>query len=140
MHKTAHTDRRNFSKSWLNFSTERIEGTIYLENYRINLPRTFITQEQQWIIFFVNSIRSSSTSTSIQWPYSPYRALDPVINGLSDHDAQYLMINNIAAAGDLIPLKQRTRKVNNETIMQFQLLLKSETWESVYKDNDTNNK
>jgi hypothetical protein len=24
--------------------------------------------------------------------------------------------------------------------MQFQLLLKSETWESVYKDSDTNNK
>jgi hypothetical protein len=44
------------------------------------------------------------------------------------------MINNIAAAGNLSPLKQRTRKVNNETIMQFQLFLKTETWESVYKD------
>jgi hypothetical protein len=70
---------------------------------------------------FVDSIRFSSSSTS------------PIINGLSDHEAQYL---NIATAGNLIPLKQRTRKVNNETIMQFQLLLKSETWESVYKDND----
>jgi hypothetical protein len=77
---------------------------------------------------FVDSIRFSSSSTS------------PIINGLSDHDAQYLMINNIAAAANLIPLKQRTRRVNNERIMQFQLLLKSETWESVYKDNDTNNK
>jgi hypothetical protein len=37
------------------------------------------------------------------------------------------MTNNSAAAGNLIPLKQRTRKVNNETIMQFQLLLKGET-------------
>jgi hypothetical protein len=73
-------------------------------------------------------IRFNSSSTS------------PIINGLSDHDAQYLMINNIAAAGNLIPLKQRTRKVNNETVMQYQLLLKSETWELVYKDNDTNNK
>jgi hypothetical protein len=36
-------------------------------------------------------------------------------------------INNIAATTNLIPLKQRKRKVNNETIMQFQLLLKSET-------------
>jgi hypothetical protein len=50
------------------------------------------------------------------------------------------MINNIAAAGNLIPLKQRTIKINNETIMQFWLFLKSETWESLYKDNDTNNK
>jgi hypothetical protein len=76
---------------------------------------------------YVDSIRFSSSSTS------------PIINGLSDHDAQYLMINNIAAAANLIPLKQRTRKVDNETIMQLQLLLKSETWESVYEDNDTNN-
>jgi hypothetical protein len=65
---------------------------------------------------FVDSIRFSSSSTS------------PIINGLSYHNAQYLMINNIAAASNLIPLKQRTRKVNNEIIMQFQLLLKSETW------------
>jgi hypothetical protein len=35
---------------------------------------------------FVDSIRFSSSSTS------------PIINGLSDHDAQYLMINNTAAA------------------------------------------
>jgi hypothetical protein len=75
---------------------------------------------------FVDCIRFSS-STSI-------------INGISDHDAQYLMINNIAATTNLILLKQGKRKVNNETITQFQLLLKSETWESVYIDNDTNNK
>jgi hypothetical protein len=56
---------------------------------------------------FVDNIRFSSTSTS------------PIINGLSDHDAQYLIINNIAATTNLIPLKQRKRKVNNETIMQF---------------------
>jgi hypothetical protein len=76
---------------------------------------------------FVDSIRFSSSTS-------------PITTGLSDNDAQYLMINNIAAAGNVIPLKQRTRKVNNETTMQFQLLLKSEPWESVYKDNDTNNK
>jgi hypothetical protein len=37
-------------------------------------------------------------------------------------------------------LKQKTRKINNETIMQFHIFLKSESWESIYKDNDTNNK
>jgi hypothetical protein len=61
----------------------------------------------------------------------------PIINGLSEHDAQYLMINSIVAAGNLIYLKQRTRRINNVTIMQFPLFLKSET---VYKDDDTNNK
>jgi hypothetical protein len=93
-----------------------------LASLRAVLNRTAIDN------IFVDSIRFSSTSTS------------PIINDLSDHDARYLMINNIAAATNLIPFKQRKRKVKNETIMQFQILLKSETWESVYKDNDTNNK
>jgi hypothetical protein len=41
---------------------------------------------------FVDSIRFSSSSTS------------PIINGLSDHDAQNLMINNIDAASKGINL------------------------------------
>jgi hypothetical protein len=77
---------------------------------------------------FVDNIRFISCSTT------------PIINGLSDHDAQYLMINNTVSAGNLKRLKQRKRKVNNETIMQFHLLQKSEICESVYKDTDTNNK
>jgi uncharacterized membrane protein YvbJ len=41
------------------------------------------------------------------------------------------MINNITAAGNLKPSKQRTRKVSNERIMQYQLLMKSETWKNL---------
>jgi hypothetical protein len=37
-------------------------------------------------------------------------------------------------------LKQRTREISNERIMQFQHQLVNESWESVYIDNDTNNK
>jgi hypothetical protein len=75
----------------------------------------------------VGSIRFSSSSASI-------------LDGLSDYDAQCLMINNIAAARNLTRLKQRTVKVNNETGVPFQLLLKGKTWESVYKDSDTSSK
>jgi hypothetical protein len=59
---------------------------------------------------FVDSIRFISSSTS------------PIINGLSEHDTQYLMTDNTTAASNLIQLKK-----NKKTIMQFQLLLKSET-------------
>jgi hypothetical protein len=64
---------------------------------------------------FVNSTKCSSSSAS------------SIVNGLLGHLYQYLMINNIAAADNLFPLKQRTTKINNETIMQFQLLIKNET-------------
>jgi hypothetical protein len=39
----------------------------------------------------------------------------------------------------MVHLKQITREINNERIMQFQLQLANETWESVCID-DTNNK
>jgi hypothetical protein len=73
----------------------------------------------------VDSVRFSPSYTS------------PIINGLSDHDVQ---VNNTTAAGNLVMLKHKVRKVNNEKIMQFQHLVKSETWIYVHKDNDTNNK
>jgi len=35
--------------------------------------------------------------------------------------------------------KHRTREINNENIIQFEIQLTNETGESVYIDNDTNN-
>jgi hypothetical protein len=49
------------------------------------------------------------------------------------------MIKNAAVADNIIPLKKRTRKINNEAVVQFHFL-KSETWKSVYKDSETKNK
>ena len=71
-----------------------------------------------------SGLKSSSTS--------------PLINGLSDQDAQLLTINNIYATTNKIPFKRKTILINNETITNFQTLLKKETWERVYKVKDTN--
>ena len=65
-------------------------------------------------------------------------SLSPIINGLSDHNAQILTIKNIYAAINTFSLKQRTRLIDNETIMNFQTLLKKETWEPAYIDTDPN--
>jgi hypothetical protein len=50
----------------------------------------------------------------------------PIVNGLSGHDAQYLTVDNVTTKEDLIPLKQKIRKINKETIAQFQHLLETE--------------
>jgi hypothetical protein len=56
---------------------------------------------------FVDNSRLKTSSTS------------PVINGLSDYDAQFLTINNILyATTNKIPFKQKTRLINNETIFR----------------------
>jgi hypothetical protein len=63
---------------------------------------------------FIDSTRLTSSCTS------------PVVNSLSDHDSELLTINNITTKVNVIPLKQRTRKISNETIVQFQHLLEKE--------------
>jgi hypothetical protein len=57
---------------------------------------------------FIDSTRLSSSCTS------------PLVNSLSGHDTQFLTVNNILTVGYLISLKQKTRKINNEIIAQFQ--------------------
>jgi hypothetical protein len=61
---------------------------------------------------FIDSARLSSSCTSA------------LVNGPSDHDDQFLAVNNITTKVNLISLKHRTRKINNETTAQFQHLRK----------------
>jgi hypothetical protein len=75
--------------------------------------------------FSVGNLRLSSSSTS------------PIQNGLSDHVAQCITINNTAATTNLVLFKQRTWKVNNKTITQFQLQFINDTREFACTDNDT---
>ena len=57
------------------------------------------------------------------------------MNGLSDHYAQILRSKNIYVTINKFPLKQRTRLINKEIIMNFQTT-ERETWESVNEDKD----
>jgi hypothetical protein len=62
----------------------------------------------------------------------------PRVNGLSDHDAQFLTVNNITEKVNLIHWKHGTRKLNNKTIADFQHRLENEIWEPVFKNKDIN--
>ena len=64
-------------------------------------------------------------------------SISPTINGLLDHVAQILTIKNTYATVNKFPLKQRTRLIDNETIMNYWLYLpppkKKKTWECLYR-------
>jgi hypothetical protein len=56
----------------------------------------------------------------------------PIINGLSDHEAQILVIENIVLT------KQRNnittkRDINDQSILEFQFLLSHENWEESFQ-------
>jgi hypothetical protein len=46
-------------------------------------------------------------------------SIEPVINGLSDHDAQLLVIKNIESFSNYHNYRKRTRLINNDTIKEF---------------------
>jgi hypothetical protein len=120
-------------------------NTDYLleSNCKKHLPSLLTTYNLSHTVNFATWMQNES-STAIDnifvdnsWLGSTITV--PLLNGLSDHDAQLLTINNIYAAIKKVPLKQRTRIINSETLTNFQSLLKQETWQPVYQTHDTNN-
>jgi hypothetical protein len=86
--------------------------------------------------FGLNS-HTANDSVFIDTPTGGKYDLYPLINGLSDHDAQLLILNK----GQKKEKECHTyikRKINKYTIADFQLKLSHETWELVFDRNDVN--
>jgi hypothetical protein len=64
-------------------------------------------------------------------------SIKPLINGLSDHDAQLLVLENIIG-----PAQEHTssyiRNYNDYSIQGFLLRLSMESWEDVFTENNLN--
>ena len=65
--------------------------------------------------------------------------VSPLINGLSNHDAQVLSLFNIITP-DFTNEFYSYRNINKHSLKEFQTTLSYETWEDVFSnnDNDTN--
>ena len=69
--------------------------------------------------------------------------VEPFINGLSDHDAQIIYLQNVSLKPKHVATKRKIRLINEYTVSHFQALLKDETWDTVFKStcvNDMYNK
>jgi hypothetical protein len=60
------------------------------------------------------------------------------VNGLSDHDAQIIILGNIKNPSRKVVLKNKIQVIDAQTIAKFQLLLKEETCDIVYDTKDVN--
>jgi hypothetical protein len=59
----------------------------------------------------------------------------PIINGLSDHDAQYLTLNNLFL-NKIYNLTSHKKLITKATISNFVTMLKDEYWRDVCSYND----
>ena len=62
----------------------------------------------------------------------------PIHNGLSDHDAQCLILKNLFIKKKKRSGKYKTRLFTTDAIGYFQKLLLRETWETAYQEHDVN--
>jgi hypothetical protein len=64
--------------------------------------------------------------------------LSSTVNGLSDHDARYLILKMCSLRKWLHVLTYGTREGSKDSISNFQELIKFETWANIYKHDDIN--
>jgi hypothetical protein len=70
--------------------------------------------------------------------YTSIYDLYPLINGLSDNDAQLLKTNKVQKHEKECHTYLQKKKKNRNSIADFQLKLSQETWELVFDGNDVN--
>jgi exonuclease III len=102
----------------LNENSHKHQINSLLKTYNLSHTVSFATRVQNSSStaidnIFIDNARLSSSYTS------------PIVNGLSDHDAQFLTMTNIDTEVNRAPLKWKLRKINYETIAQFHHLLEN---------------
>ena len=72
---------------------------------------------------FINKFKNENYSVS------------PLINGLSDHDAQVLSLSNIIVPDDRNEFYSY-RKISKHSLNEFQISLSYEAWKNIFSNND----
>jgi hypothetical protein len=114
--------------NYLNCHSRRKQLDTLLASYNlkstVNFPTRIITV-------------SSTAMDNIFIDLSRNFTINPLTNGLSDHDAQLLKLDKI-----IVPIRENTfcyvRNINSCNTYEFQCKLSMEGWEDIFEGSDTN--
>jgi hypothetical protein len=102
-------------------ATEKIKYPDYRQHtYNLLYTVNFITRIQNNSRTTIDNTFSDSSKINLS-------TVSSILNGLSYHDVQILIIKNVYATINKSPLKQRTRLIDNGTITNFHSILIKET-------------
>jgi hypothetical protein len=121
----------DFNVNFLEESRRKMQLALLLQSYN-----TFYTVQ------FPTRI-TENTSSAIDNIFTDRARINlfeviSISNGLSDHDAQCLVIKNIFNWENQIAHAIITRSVNKDSTAEFLYKLSNENWESIYELNDVN--
>jgi len=114
--------------NYLDNCKKRQQLDALLKTYNLIGTVSFLTRKANASTTAIDNIFITRTKNYI---------INPHINGLSDYEAQILVIENT------VPTKQRNnittkRDINDQSILEFQLLLSHENWEEIFMKEDAN--
>jgi len=111
---------------------------LHCHNRRQQLDTLLTLYNLQSTVNFPMSIINGSNTAidNIFIDLSRNFTINPLINGLSDHDAQLLKLEKI-----IVPIQESTffcvKNMNSSTIYEFQFTLSMESWEDIFEGSDT---
>jgi len=100
-----------------------------MKNNLISIVCSKRTTIQHWIF---NLSKAELSELSVRW-----NVLHPMINGLSDHDAQIINLSLIPSPVPSYPFSV-FRKTNSNSICKFKDRLSYENWDEVFQEGNVN--
>jgi hypothetical protein len=112
----------------------------YLENCKKRQQLDALLQTYNLIgtvLFPTCKTNASSTAIDNIFIRTKNPTIYPHINGLSDHEAQIIAIENtiVTKSSNNISIE---RDINDQSILEFKLLLSYENWEDIFMEDDAN--
>jgi hypothetical protein len=114
--------------NYLENCKKRQQLDALLQTYNIIGTVTFPTHKTKASTMAIDNIFITRTKNYF---------INPHINGLSDHEAQIILIETSAPKKQINNITTK-RNINDQSIMEFQLLLSFENWEEIFMEDDAN--
>ena len=111
--------------NYLQNCNKRQQLDALLQTYNLTGTVSFPTRKSKASFTAIDNIFITKTKNYI---------INPHINGLSDHKAQIIMIENTVLTNKITT----KRDINDQSILEFQLLLSNENWEDIFIEDDAN--
>jgi exonuclease III len=114
--------------NYLENCKKRSQLDALLQTYNLTGTVTFPTRKTNVSTSAIDNIFIGRTKKYTMYPFT---------NGLSDHEAQILVIDNI-----VLPKHRNNiitkRDINDQSILEFISLLSHENWEEIFREDDVN--
>jgi hypothetical protein len=118
----------DFNINYLQDNTKKQQSDSFLASYNLYSTVTFPTRILGNSPSLIDNIFINTSK------YKDY-TICPVINGLSDHGAQIITLDNTLFQNDY-KCAYSDRRINSSSIMDFKLNLNYESWDNIFTNED----